>query len=393
MKTYFADLHVHIGRTWDNHPVKITAAASLTLTAALAECAYRKGIQMLAIVDMASPPVIREAEMLLANGDLQPLRGGGYRYRDLVTLIPAVEVETGVGTGAAHWLAYFRELAQVRDFSRFLEPHTTNLTLSTQRCRLSAPAILRQTVAQGGIFMPAHAFTPHKSVYGSCAPRLDAVFTPEEAAAIPAVELGLSADTDLADCLPELENRTFLSNSDAHSLPRIAREYNALILEKPDFEELSLAIRRERGRGVAANYGLDPKLGKYHRTRCLICDGIVAGPPPVYRCEKCGSDSVVRGVRDRIAEISGSAGPVHPAHRPPYVHQIPLSFLPGVGKKTIDRLLAAFGSEMAILHQAGREHLSAVVGAKIADLIVRARDGQLDISAGGGGTYGRVISG
>jgi len=407
MNIYYADLHVHIGRTLDHRPVKITAADSLTLAGALEECASRKGIQVLGIVDMASPPVIWEAEILLDGGDLALLPGGGYRYHDLVTLIPAVEVETGEGLGTAsgagsgvapasaggtaHWLVYFRELGQVKEFSRFLGHYVTNMTLSTQRCRLSARDIYRQARELGGIFVPAHAFTPHKSVFGNCVPRLEAIFGPEDAAAIPAIELGLSADSDLADCLPELWNKTFLSNSDAHSLPKIAREYNAFSLGGSNFEELLMAIRRERGRGVAANYGLDPKLGKYHRTRCLKCDGVVTGEPPQFTCQNCGSGEVVRGVLDRIAEIRVQDRPVHPPHRPPYVCQIPLAFLPGVGKRTIDRLLAEFGTEMAVLHQANREQLVEVVGPKTADLIIRAREGRLGISCGGGGTYGRIM--
>lgn len=76
-----------------------------------------------------------------------------------------------------------------------------------------------------GVLIPAHAFTPHKSFYGNCTSRLERIFK-EEFNKIFAIELGLSADTELADQISELETRTFVTNSDAHSLPKIAREYN-----------------------------------------------------------------------------------------------------------------------------------------------------------------------
>ena len=101
--------------------------------------------------------------------------------------------------------------------------------------------------------MPAHAFTPHRSVYGSCARRMTEIFPPEAWARIPAIELGLSADSTLADRIAELSDTTFLSNSDAHSLPKIAREYNLLRMHEATYAELLLALRREQGRAVVAN--------------------------------------------------------------------------------------------------------------------------------------------
>ncbi len=83
---------------------------------------------------------------------------------------------------------------------------------------------------------------------------------------IPAIELGLSADTEIADKLKELAKYTFLTNSDAHSLPKIGREYNIIELEEANFKEILLALQRKDGRSITANYGLDPKLGRYHRT-------------------------------------------------------------------------------------------------------------------------------
>lgn len=79
---------------------------------------------------------------------------------------------------------------------------------------------------------------------------------------VPAIELGLSSDTFLADKISELEDKTFLTNSDAHSLPKIAREYNKIQVNDISFKELCKAIKNEEERKILANYGLDPKLRK-----------------------------------------------------------------------------------------------------------------------------------
>jgi len=75
---------------------------------------------------------------------------------------------------------------------------------------------------------------------------------------------------------------------------------------------------------------------------------------------------------------------------PPYYNQVPLDFLKGLGKKTLDRLLNTFGTEMNILHNVDYEQLRKVVSEEIALQIIKSREGLLDITSGGGGKYGRV---
>jgi uncharacterized protein (TIGR00375 family) len=151
-----------------------------------------------------------------------------------------------------------------------------------------------------------------------------------------------------------------------------------------------MALLRESGRSVVANFGLDPRLGKYHRTFCEDCERIAAGSPPVFECEHCGSANVTRGVLDRIVQIADHRQADAPDHRPPYQYQVPLQFVPGVGSVTLNKLINRFGSEMGVLHEATRDELGTTVGAKIADLIIQAREGTLPLQAGGGGHYGRA---
>lgn len=99
--------------------------------------------------------------------------------------------------------------------------------------------------------------------------------------------MGLSSDTFLADTISELESKTFLTNSDAHSLPRIAREYNKILVEDISFKEIIKAIKNEDGRKIITNYGLDPKLGKYHRSFCEDCKSPIEIDEAAITCPKC----------------------------------------------------------------------------------------------------------
>jgi len=373
--------------------VKITAARDLTFENIAKECAARKGIDIAGIVDCGSPAVMRDIDALVASGQMVELPGGGLRYGEKTTVIIGCELETVEEDGSAsHHVSYFATRQQLGVFVGFLQRLVTNLELSSQRCRVPARELLRMSRAAGGIFVPAHAFTPHKSPYGSCVRRLADMFGEEGMAEIAAVELGLSADSYLADRIAELSQITFLSNSDAHSLPKIAREYNLLWLEEPSFAEVAMALKRGQGRKVTANYGLDPRLGKYHRTFCLKCEQIVHAAPPALRCPVCGQDQIVKGVLDRIAEIADYAEPRPPDHRPPYHHQVPLQFLPGIGAVAMGKLLNRFGTEMRVLHETAAEELEMVVGKKLSELIVQARAGTLPLLAGGGGRYGKAVA-
>jgi len=270
-----------------------------------------------------------------------------------------------------------------------MKKYIRNINLSSQKARLPARELQKIVESLGGIHIPAHVFTPHKSYYGNCTDRLTKIYGEEGFERISAIELGLSADTYLADKISELKDKTFLSNSDAHSLPKIAREYNLIEMESPSFKEVVMALKKEGDRKIIANYGLNPKLGKYHRTYCESCDEKIQGDVPVKTCSKCNSRNVVMGVLDRIEIIKDNTNG-SPKDRPRYINQIPLEYIPKLGEKTINKLLEKFGTEMDILHYAEKTQLQNVVSSDIADNIIKAREGRLEIVEGGGGLYGSI---
>ncbi|MCL2382754.1 MAG: endonuclease Q family protein [Oscillospiraceae bacterium] len=391
MYEVFTDLHVHIGRSEKNHPIKITAARSLNFANIAKECKERKGIGVVGIIDCMSPYIIEDIENFLRAGEAYEVEDGGIIYKDEVCILLGAEIETSEmrddgKKGSAHNICFFPHLKDIKRFSNEMKKYINNITLSSQRTRLSAYDLVDIVEECNGILIPAHCFTPHKSFYGNCTDRLQKIFK-EKYGKIYAIELGLSSDTFLADSISELEQKSFITNSDAHSLPKIAREYNKLLVGDISYKEVIKALKNEDGRKVVANYGLDPKLGKYHRTYCEKCEKNVSGKSPVTSCNTCDSSNITVGVLDRIEMIRDKeikCDSYASSNRPPYVYQIPLSFIPGLGKKTIEKLLDVFETEMNILHKVSVDDLEGIVGKKIADNIIRARSGNMKIQEGGG---------
>ena len=288
MYEIFADLHIHIGRSESGKPIKITAAKSLNFANIAKECVERKGINVCGIIDCASPYVIEDIENFLKTGEAYELEDGGIIYKDKVCILLGSEVETSEEgrngkCGSAHNICFFPHLKDIKGFSQEMSHHIKNITLSTQRSNVSGYELIDIVEKYNGILIPAHIFTPHKSYYGNCTDRLENIFK-EKYNKIFAVELGLSSDTYLADMITELEDKTFVTNSDAHSLPKIAREYNKMLVEDISFKEIVKALKGEDGRKVLVNYGLDPKLGKYHRTYCDDCEKAIETKEPVETC-------------------------------------------------------------------------------------------------------------
>lgn len=385
LKTYFADMHIHIGRDQLNQPVKISASHQLTLTNILIEASERKGIQLIGVIDTQSPNVQQEIFDLIEGGQAAELADGGIRFKNVTLLLGAeIEIYDDNCQGPIHVLCFLPNLATMKQFSDWLKQHMKNITLSSQRYYGSAKVLQRKVKALGGLFIPAHVFTPFKSLYGKGVKRsLTEVFLPE---LIDGIELGLSADTEMADHIRELHQYTYLTNSDAHSLGKIAREYQQIVMEQPSFMEFKYALAGNAGRRIQRNFGLNPKLGKYFTTTCRKCRQSI--DQETNRCIICQSNIVIKGVYDRILELATAENSNQ--KRPPYIYQVPLDFLPTLGPKTYEKLLSAFQTEMNILHEVTYEQLEQVVPKNLAQMIMDMRQGKLSIEAGGGGKYGKI---
>ena len=224
------------------------------------------------------------------------------------------------------------------------------------------------------------------------------------------MSFGLSADTEYADRIRELAGKKFLTNSDAHSLPKIAREYNTFEMENISFETFKKVLgyedeiqnndnnevdinkankNIERDSGIeikkinyiVCNNGMYSRLGKYNKTYCDMCESvseIVDG-----KCKKCGSKKIVKGVEDRILEIADGES-ISPKERPKYNYSVPLEYIPKLGKKTKEKMLDLYDTEMNILNKVSIENIEKNFGKDIARSIETARKGEVVIKRGGG---------
>lgn len=385
LNSYFADMHIHIGRDIYDKPVKITGARSLTLTNILKESSRNKGIDMIGVIDSHAPAVQEEIKQLIGAGEAYELADGGIRFEKVTLLLGSeIEIYDENCQGPIHVLCYFPVLEKIERFSEWLTTKMKNITLSSQRYYGTAKELQYKVKELEGIFIPAHVFTPFKSMYGKGVHRsLKEVFDPD---LIDGIELGLSSDTPMADQIKELHDYTFVSNSDAHSLAKIAREYQEIYMEDPSFKEFYWALHNVNERKIKQNFGMNPQLGKYHLTVCKDC----LQPLTVddKKCPICGSTKIIKGVSDRIKELKSPN--MEKVNRPPYLYQVPLEYLPSLGPKTFEKLLKNFQTEMNVIHKVPFKQLKEVVPEKLAQSIINMREGKLAIKAGGGGKYGSI---
>lgn len=373
IKNYFADFHVHIGRTKSGKPVKISGSKNLTLHSILEEASLRKGLDLIGIIDCHVPEVLDELEELIRRGEAEEQQGGGIRFQNTTLLLGTeMEVNDAAGQGPFHVLGYFPTVERMRRWSQWMARHQKNIHLSSQRIYAPAKQLQKKLKELEGIFIPAHIFTPFKSLYGKGVHlHLTEVLDPSY---IDAVELGLSSDTQMANQIPELLSYPYLTNSDAHSLSKIGREYQILAMEEPSFAAFVKVLREVEAHRIIANYGLNPKLGKYHHEVVERIQQIAEG-----------QQSSLGGEME--AELTKRN------RKPPYIHQIPLEYIPKLGKKSLDRLIQTFGSEMNVLHSASRHDLEQVISKEVAEQIMEARQGNLVLISGGKGKYGKVSYG
>ncbi len=165
--------------------------------------------------------------------------------------------------------------------------------------------------------IPAHVMTP-QGVLGSKNP-VDSMkmFYGESIDRISAVETGLSADPEILSLIPELDDYTLVSNSDAHSaaLNRLGREFTTYDIPSVSYGNIIRAIRNNN---VARTAEFNPTEGRYfltgHRAgKVGHGDGYCVYSPKYVpkdgKCPICCKDLTV-GVLERalqLREIQGGS--------------------------------------------------------------------------------------
>lgn len=127
------------------------------------------------------------------------------------------------------------------------------------------------TIEPKALIIPAHAWTPWFSVYGSLGgfDSIDEAFGPY-AKHIYAVETGLSSNPSMNWRIKELDNRSIVSFSDAHSGPKLGREATVFEVGELSYDAIYCAIKQtpaEVGTPISraaslANKNFDPSSEK-----------------------------------------------------------------------------------------------------------------------------------
>lgn len=376
-----ADLHIHS---------RYSKAVSKSMTIPnLAENARFKGLGIVGTGDILNPKW--EEELLKYT---KKVDDGTYE-RSGVRFILTAEVED---SRRVHHLLIFPSVDAVREMREILRKHSSDIeTEGRPHLGLSAAEIAEIANDLGVLIGPAHAFTPWTSLYKE----YDSLKDAYDGAEIQFLELGLSADSEMADRIKAHHRLTYLSNSDAHSpMPhRLGREFNRFEVKEPTFEEIRKAILKRGGRKIVLNAGLDPRLGKYHRTACSRCYtqySLGEAKAFKWKCPRCGG-RIKKGVRDRILELADTGE--RPKDRPPYLRLAPLAEIismvidKGVETKAVrliwERFLREFGSEIKVLVDVPVQEL-AKIHEDVAKAIWAHRNGKLIVIPGGGGKYGEI---
>ncbi len=252
------------------------------------------------------------------------------------------------------------------------------------------------------IFIPAHIWTPHFSLYGAYSGFDDiGECFGDLTGYIHALETGLSSDPPMNWRLSALDNFTLVSNSDAHSPANLAREAN-IFATGLSYPHILQALKNRGTQEFKGTIEFFPEEGKYHydgHRDCKVCWSPAATKAAGGLCPVCGGKLTV-GVLHRVEALADRPeGFVPPAAKHfeslvPLAEIIASSVGAGVGSMKVrnkyDNLLQNLGPELFILREAPLADIESVAGPCIAEGVRRLRGGQVDIEPGFDGEYGKV---
>ena len=252
------------------------------------------------------------------------------------------------------------------------------------------------------MFIPAHAWTPHFSVFGASSgfDSLEECFD-ELTPHIYAIETGLSSNPAMNWRLSSLDAVTLISNSDAHSPAKLGREANIFDADHDmSYEFITNAIKTRQG--FVGTVEFFPEEGKYHYDGHRSC-GVNLSPEETIRqrclCPVCGK-KVTIGVMHRVKKLANREGGFKPPHALPFYSLIPLQEIiaetkgVGVSSKTVTteylRIIENLGNELKILMDLPLHEIERVSSPLLAEAIGRVRSGNVHIAPGYDGEYGKI---
>ena len=274
---------------------------------------------------------------------------------------------------------------------------------------MNAPNLAEEVmeVSSENMIFPAHAWTPWFSIFGAFSGFNSVKDCYQDMTKhIHALETGLSSDPPMNWRLSKLDDFALVSNSDSHSFwPwRIGREANVFELKRLSYYEVVDAIRFKDKERFKFTIETNPAYGKYHWTGHRNCN-VALSPQEAVKfgniCPVCRR-RLTKGVEQRVEELADRPAGFKPQNAIDFMRLLPLSEIiatvlgtssPFTQKVWIiyNQLIERFGDEYAVLIDASKDELSKNVDEKIAEAIVRVREGRVKVTPGYDGVYGKLI--
>lgn len=278
------------------------------------------------------------------------------------------------------------------------------------------------------MLIPAHVWTPWYGHYGSMSgyDSIEECYG-EMSKHIYAVETGLSSDPLMNWQIKELENRSIVSFSDAHSGPKLGREATVFVSKNDEmkvselkYDDVAAAVKQDpRGR-LKIGYTIEffPEEGKYHWDGHRAC-GIKYSPKETKEkgttCPIC-KKSLTVGVENRVMSLSDTVIDTKTdviklqnnvgltfvydkdKKRVPFVSMVPLLEIllelnkrsPTKAQAAYDQLTALFGTEFDILLRQPYGEIKKHGGEPLAHAIKMVRERNVSIDPGFDGVFGKV---
>lgn len=401
---YYTDLHIHS---------KYSRATSKSCNLEeLALWAKKKGLSLISTGDFTHPAWFNEIK-----DKLVPAGEGVYRLRpdiekelqlgeNPVKFLLSVEISTiykkGDKTRKVHHVVFVPNIETAHVFREKLGAIGNIKSDGRPILGLDSRNLL-ETVLESGensFIIPAHIWTPWFSVLGSKS-GFDSIEECYEDLSehIFAVETGLSSDPQMNWHVSKLDKYRLVSNSDAHSPSKLAREAT-VFNHNPDYYSLMHALKT--GEGYVGTVEFFPEEGKYHEDghrKCNVC----LTPEETKKlngiCPVCGKPVTI-GVSYRVNELSDRKEIITPPATAGKVFSlVPLqeiiSEIMQVGPQSksavceYERLVYRFGSELAILQDIPTDEISKA-STLLGEGISRLREGKVIKHAGYDGEYGVI---
>jgi uncharacterized protein (TIGR00375 family) len=406
---FYADLHIHS---------KYSRATSRDADLQhMALWARRKGVTVLSTGDFTHPQWFADLKQ-----DLVPAEPGLFRLRDDLQravddqLPPAfaqatrfllqVEISTiykrGDRTRKVHHLIYVPGWEQAEQLIQKLSKIGNLKSDGRPILGLDSRHLLEITLecGEGCYLVPAHIWTPWFAVLGSQSgfDSVDDCYG-DLACEIFALETGLSSDPPMNWRLSQLDRFTLVSNSDAHSPPKIGRE--ACVFDT-DLDYFAIRRALQTGQGYGGTVEFFPEEGKYHldgHRKCNVRLTPEETQAHAGRCPTCGKPLTI-GVMNRVNTLADRADGEQPQRAGRYRSLVPLpeiiAEVRGVGQQSRKvqqaymELTDRVGAELFILEQAPLEDIRRAGSPLVAEAIRRMRGGQVIRDAGYDGEYGQI---